>query len=229
MVQERLKQLCSKMEEHSIDLYFIPTSDFHGSEYVSDYFKVREFFSGFDGSAGNMLVSQKETGLWTDGRYFLQAEAQLGQTGIVLYKSGQEGVPEINDRIFSEIPEGGTLAVDGRMVSAAWADGMRKMLAGKNARLELSLDLPGEVWTGRPGIHHARAWLLDEEFTGESRQSKLGRMRRYLGEKKGSMMVLTSLDEIAWLLNIRGNDIPCNPVVLSYLIVQEKECHFFAG
>ena len=172
MVQERLKQLCSKMEEHSIDLYFIPTSDFHGSEYVSDYFKVREFFSGFDGSAGNMLVSQKETGLWTDGRYFLQAEAQLGQTGIVLYKSGQEGVPEINDRIFSEIPEGGTLAVDGRMVSAAWADGMRKMLAGKNARLELSLDLPGEVWTGRPGIHHARAWLLYEEFTGESRQSK---------------------------------------------------------
>lgn len=229
MVQERLKQLCSKMEEHSIDLYFIPTNDFHGSEYVSDYFKVREFFSGFDGSAGNMLVSQKETGLWTDGRYFLQAEAQLGQTGIVLYKSGQEGVPEINDRIFSEIPEGGTLAVDGRMVSVAWADGMRKMLAGKNAGLELSLDLPGEVWTERPKIHHARAWLLDEEFTGEGRQSKLGRMRRYLGEKKGSMMVLTSLDEIAWLLNIRGNDIPCNPVVLSYLVVKEKECHFFAG
>lgn len=229
VIQKRLEQFREKMAEHEIDMYFVPTNDYHGSEYVSDYFKVREFLSGFDGSAGNMLITQKETGLWTDGRYFLQAEAQLSQTGITLYKSGKEGVPKINDKILEEIPEGGTLGADGRMVSAAWAEGMKKMLAGKNAKLELSYDPAGEIWTKRPELCHARAWILEEEFTGESRLSKLGRLRGYLSEKKGSMIVLTSLDEIAWLLNIRGNDIPCNPVVFSYLVVQEKECHFFVG
>jgi len=229
MIQKRLKQFCEKMAEYNMDMYFVPTNDYHGSEYISDYFKVREFLSGFDGSAGNMIIMQKETGLWTDGRYFLQAEAQLRHTGITLYKSGLEGVPKINDWILEKIPEGGTLGADGRMVSAAWAEGMENMLAGKNARLELSYDPAGEIWEERPALYYAKAWLLEEKFTGESRISKLKRLREYLSKNKGNMIVLTSLDEIAWLLNIRGNDIPCNPVVFSYLIVKEKECHLFAG
>ncbi len=229
MIQKRLKQFYEKMAEHNIDMYFVPTNDYHGSEYVSDYFKTREFLSGFDGSAGNMIIMQEKAGLWTDGRYFLQAEAQLSQTEIILYKSGQEGVPKINDWILAEIPEGGTLGADGRMVSAAWAEGMENMLAGKKARLELSYDITGEIWKERPELYHTKAWLLEEEFTGESRTSKLQRLREYLSKNKGSMIVLTSLDEIAWLLNIRGNDIPYNPVVFSYLIVKEKECHLFVG
>lgn len=229
MIQKRLKQFYEKMAEHNIDMYFVPTNDYHGSEYVSDYFKTREFLSGFDGSAGNMIIMQEKAGLWTDGRYFLQAEAQLSQTEITLYKSGQEGVPKINDWILAEIPEGGTLGADGRMVSAAWAEGMENMLAGKKARLELSYDITGEIWKERPELYHTKAWLLEEEFTGESRTSKLQRLREYLSKNKGSMIVLTSLDEIAWLLNIRGNDIPYNPVVFSYLIVKEKECHLFVG
>lgn len=229
MIQKRLKQFYEKMAEHNIDMYFVPTNDYHGSEYVSDYFKTREFLSGFDGSAGNMIIMQEKAGLWTDGRYFLQAEAQLSQTEITLYKSGQEGVPKINDWILAEIPEGGILGADGRMVSAAWAEGMENMLAGKKARLELSYDITGEIWKERPELYHTKAWLLEEEFTGESRTSKLQRLREYLSKNKGSMIVLTSLDEIAWLLNIRGNDIPYNPVVFSYLIVKEKECHLFVG
>lgn len=118
-IRERLTQIRKKMEKSEIDMYFVPTNDFHGSEYVSDYFKTREFLSGFDGSAGNMVITQKEAGLWTDGRYFLQAENQLAGTGITLYKSGQEGVPTVNQYIESNMPESGTFGVDGRMVSEA--------------------------------------------------------------------------------------------------------------
>lgn len=228
-IQERLMQLRQKMEEHKIDMYFIPTNDFHGSEYVSDYFKAREFISGFDGSAGNVVVTQEDAGLWTDGRYFLQAEAQLENTGITLYKSGQEGVPKLNQFIASKMPESGTLGVDGRMVSEAWAEGMKRMLSQKGAKLELSKDLVGEIWSDRPALHHEKAWLLAEKYAGETRASKLARVRQYLKAHGGGQMILTSLDDIAWLLNIRGNDIPCNPVVLSYLIVQERECQLFAG
>lgn len=228
-IQERLSQLRKRMKEHDMDMYFVPTNDFHGSEYVSDYFKTREFISGFDGSAGNVLVMQQEAGLWTDGRYFLQAEAQLDGTGITLYKSGQEGVPGINQFILSKIPEGGTLGIDGRMVSEAWAEGMKRMLARKKAKLELSWDLVGEIWSDRPALCHKKAWLLPEKYAGESRASKLARLRQYLSSRKANQMILTSLDDIAWLLNIRGDDIPCNPVVLSYLIVQEKECQLFVG
>lgn len=223
-IRERLTQIRKKMAECDIDMYFVPTNDFHGSEYVSDYFKTREFLSGFNGSAGSMVITEKEAGLWTDGRYFLQAEAQLANTGITLYKSGQEGVPTVNQYIESNLPEEGTFGVDGRMVSAAWAEGM-----AANAKLILDKDLVGEIWLDRPELRHEKAWLLSEQFTGEGRASKLQKLRKFLDEKGGGQMVLTSLDDIAWLLNIRGGDIPCNPVVLSYLVVGGENCCLFVG
>lgn len=228
-IRERLTQLRKKMTENNIDMYFVPTNDFHGSEYVCDYFKTREFLSGFDGSAGSMVVTESEAGLWTDGRYFLQAEAQLANTGIVLYKSGQEGVPTVNEYIESNIPQSGVLGVDGRMVSAAWAEGMEKMLDGKNAGLDMRRDLVGEIWLDRPEMRHEKAWILPDKFAGEDRASKLHKIREFLAEKGCSGIVITSLDDIAWLLNIRGSDIPCNPVVLSYLIVGNENCCLFAG
>lgn len=228
-IQERLIQLRRKMEEHNLDMYFIPTNDFHGSEYISDYFKAREFISGFSGSAGNIVITKEEAGLWTDGRYFLQAETQLAGTGFILYKTGQEGVPEVNQYVLSKIPEEGRLGVDGRMVSEAWAGGMRKMLAEKSAKLEIKKDLVGEIWFDRPELVHEKAWLLDEKYAGESRSSKLKKLRDFMAKRGRGQMLLTSLDDIAWLLNIRGNDIPCNPVVLSYLAVKEEECFLFAG
>ena len=228
-IKERLAQLRKKMEENHLDMYFVPTNDFHGSEYISDYFKTREFLSGFDGSAGSIVVTKEEAGLWTDGRYFLQAEAQLAGTGITLYKSGQEGVPTVNEFVSANIPKGGTLGVDGRLVSAAWAEGMCSMLAQKQAKLNLTHDLVGEIWLDRPALVHEKAWILSIKYAGETRASKLGRLRKFIREAGAGQMILTALDDIAWLLNIRGNDIPCNPVVFSYLIVKEKECVLFAG
>ncbi len=228
-IPERIRQLRQKMAENNIDIYFVPTNDFHGSEYLSSYFKAREFISGFDGSAGNIVITQEEAGLWTDGRYFLQAEAQLKGSGITLYKSGEKGVIGLNPFIASKMPEGGTLGVDGRLVSGAWAEGMRRMLAVKNAHLSLSKDLIGEIWHDRPALTHEKAWLLPEKYAGESRASKLSRLREYMNKQQATQMILTSLDDIAWLLNIRGNDIPCNPVVFSYLAVQENNCQLFAG
>ena len=228
-IQERLTQLRRKMEEHNLDMYFVPTNDFHGSEYISGYFRCREFISGFNGSAGNIVVTKEEAGLWTDGRYFLQAETQLAGTSYTLYKTGQEGVPGVNQYVLAKIPEGGRLGVDGRMVSGAWAEGMRKMLAGKNAKLEIKKDLISEIWLDRPELVHGKAWILEDKYAGESRSDKLKKLRMFMAKRGKGQMLLTSLDDIAWLLNIRGNDIPYNPVVFSYLIVKEEECLLFAG
>lgn len=228
-VRERIARLREEMKNQGIDLYFVPTNDFHNSEYICDYFKTREYLSGFDGSAGNMLITQEEAGLWTDGRYFIQAEWQLRGTGITLYKSGMEGVPPINDYIREKLPEGGVLGTDGGMVSAAWAEGMGRMLAEKGGSLELSSDLAGRVWQHRPELVFHKAWILPEEYAGESRRNKLERVRKWLEERNGQQMLLTSLDDIAWLLNIRGEDIPCNPVVLSYLVIEQEYCTLFAG
>lgn len=228
-IRERLDRLRELMAEKGMDMYFIPTNDCHGSEYICDYFKTREFFSGFDGSAGNMVVTQGEAGLWTDGRYYIQAERQLQGTGITLYKMGTEGVPSVNDYIKDELPEGGVLGTDGRMVSEAWADGMRKFLQEKQGVLDISCDLAGDVWEERPEIVFHRGWILPEEYAGESRDHKLGRLRKWMREQGGQQMLLTSLDDIAWLLNVRGDDIPCNPVVMSYLLVDMEKCIFFTG
>lgn len=228
-IPERLYRLRAKMKETKTDMLYIPTNDFHGSEYVSDYFKTREFVSGFDGSAGTVIVTQDEAGLWTDGRYFLQAEAQLAGSGFTLFKSGQEGVPNVSSYIASKLPKGGVLSMDGRMVSEAWADGMRRLLAAKNGRLMLQEDLVGQIWTDRPQLKHEKAWLLDVRYAGESREARLARLREEMKRKKADRCIIASLDEIAWLLNIRGNDIPCNPVVLSYLIVEQACCRLFVG
>lgn len=225
----RLKKLRQKMEEAGIDIYFIPTNDYHGSEYVSDFFKTREYISGFDGSAGSVVVTQNEAGLWTDGRYFLQAEVQLSGTGITLFKSGQEGVPKVNDYIVQHLPEGGTFGCDGGMVSTAWAEGMQRRIAARQGKMDLSQDLVGSIWAERPVLDHKKAWILGEKYAGESRQSKIKKLRGCLEKWKADRMIITSLDDIAWILNIRGNDIPCNPVVLSYLIVEKGQCVLFAG
>lgn len=227
--KEKLDCLRQKMKENHIDIYYIPTGDFHGSEYVSEHFRVRDFLTGFDGSAGFVIVTDTEAGLWTDGRYFIQAEKQLQGTGITLYRQGQEGVPTAHEYILSHMPEGGVLGMDGRVVSAVWTDGLQRLLQQKHATLFLEKDLVGEFWEGRPEIEFHKAWLYGVEYAGISRKDKLQRLREWMAGKKIEQFVMTSLDEIAWLLNIRGEDIPCNPVVFSYLIVRQAEAFFFVA
>ena len=228
-IKERLSALRREMRRENIDIYYVPTGDFHGSEYVSEHFKCREYLSGFTGSAGSMVITSGEAGLWTDGRYFIQAEEQLRDTGITLYRTGQEGVPAIYQFIRERLKTGGTLGMDGRVVSSTWAEGLQKIVAGKKGTLVTKKDLVGAIWKERPEIVFHPAYLLPEKYTGESRRDKLLRVRKWFGKRKNPCMILSSLDEIAWLLNIRGEDVQCNPVVLSYLVIDEKNCYLFAG
>lgn len=210
-VSERIGELRKRMQEEGLAAYFIPTNDYHGSEYVGAYFKTREYISGFTGSAGTVIVTQEEAGLWTDGRYYIQAERELQGTGITLYRSGQEGVPSPTDYLKRVLKNGQVLGCDGRLVTADWVAKMQKKFT-----LRCDLDLVGEIWAERPERSAEPVWLLDIKYAGCPREEKLSRLWDWMKEKKLDGYLLTSLDDIAWLLNIRGNDIPCNPVVLSY-------------
>lgn len=221
-VTEAIAALRRRMQEERIDAYYIPTNDYHNSEYVGDYFKTREFISGFTGSAGNVIVTMEEAGLWTDGRYFLQAQEQLRGSGITLYRSGMEGVPNVQQYLQKTLRSGQVLGCDGRTVTAAWAKAMRSFVT-----LRCDLDLVGDIWEERPQRSAEPIWLLEECYAGESRESKMSRIRDWMKRCQFDQYILTALDDIAWLLNIRGNDIPCNPVVLSYLVIGPEDAVLF--
>ncbi len=215
------------MRQKQIDVYMIPTEDFHESEYVGDYFKVRKYMSGFTGSAGTLVVTLSEAGLWTDGRYFIQAENQLKGTGIDLYKMGEPKVPTVEEFIKEKTPEHGWLGFDGRVVNALLGIKLKEALEKKDAKIDSSSDLVDAIWEDRPAISKEPAYLLDIKWVGKPRKEKLSEIREVMEEKKADSFILTSLDDIAWLLNIRGNDVTYNPVVLSYVIVRKEECLLF--
>lgn len=229
MVSERIEKLRAKMKQYGMDAYLAPTADFHGSEYVGDYFKCRRYLSGFTGSAGTLVVTAETAGLWTDGRYFLQAGEQLKGTGIDLYRMGDEGVPTITEFLAKNLSAGQCLGFDGRTVDSRMAEELQKELAKKQARIDYTHDLAGEIWEDRPPLSAEPAVLLSEAYTGESRAQKLLEVRKAMQEKEADIFVLTSLDDIAWLLNIRGGDVECNPVVLSYLAVLKDKALLFAN
>lgn len=205
----------------------IPSSDNHQSEYVGDYFKSREFISGFNGSAGTVIVTKDEAGLWTDGRYFIQAESQLEGSTIKLFKMGQEGCPTTDEYLYKNIPEGGTLGFDGRVISAREGAILAEKLSKKGIKIEYQYDLIDGIWPDRPALSDSKAFLLDVKYCGESFSSKLARLREKMSEKGTSTHVITTLDDIAWLFNIRGGDVKYNPVVLSYAVITLKEVYLF--
>ena len=219
MVKERIEKLRSLMKNHNIDAYLVPTNDFHGSEYVGEYFKCREYITGFTGSAGTALITMNEAKLWTDGRYFIQAARELDGTGIELMKSGEENVPNIEDYLGDILVSGKRLGFDGRCIDYSYANKLEEKLAKKNVRIVYDLDLVGDIWNDRPKLSCEKAFILDIKYCGKSREDKLLDIREKMKEKQADIYVLTSLDDIAWLFNIRGNDIKCNPVVLSYAVV----------
>ena len=228
-VTERIAALRTLMKEKKIDAYLVPTDDFHGSEYVGDYFKCRKYITGFTGSAGTAVIMQDMAGLWTDGRYFIQAAAQLEGTPVTLFKMEEPDVPTIYKFLEEHLKEGMCLGFDGRTVSAAEADELKKILQKKQIRFSVNEDLIGEIWNDRPAISCEPVMELEKKWTGRSRADKCREIREKMKEKGADLFVLTSLDDIAWLLNIRGNDIHCCPVVLSYLVMDEKEIRLFAG
>ncbi|HBF2584814.1 TPA: aminopeptidase P family protein [Clostridioides difficile] len=226
-IKDRLSGLRKFMEEKNIDAYMIPSSDNHQSEYVGDYFKSREFISGFNGSAGTVIVTKDEAGLWTDGRYFIQAESQLEGSTIKLFKMGQEGCPTTDEYLYKNIPEGGTLGFDGRVISAREGATLAEKLSKKGIKIEYQYDLIDGIWPDRPALSDSKAFLLDVKYCGESFSSKLARLREKMSEKGTSTHVITTLDDIAWLFNIRGGDVKYNPVVLYYAVITLKEVYLF--
>lgn len=228
-IPERLAALRERMAAHHIDIYYIPTDDYHCSEYVGDYFKCRRWISGFTGSAGVVVVTATAAGLWTDGRYFLQAAEQLEGSTIQLYRMGETGVPTVTEYLVQTLRDGQCLGFDGRTVTASWLDSLKKELGSTTITLKTDVDLVGEIWADRPALSCKPAWLLDERYTGKSRSSKLCALQRELKESGVDWLILSTLDDIAWLLNIRGDDVACNPVVLSYLLISPRTVHLFAN
>lgn len=227
MIQERLSALRSEMKKRRIDIYVVPTSDFHESEYVGAHFKARRFITGFTGSAGTAVITLTEAGLWTDGRYFVQAENQLKDSTVTLFRMGEEGVPEVNEFIKDKLQEGGCLGFDGRVVNGAWGKRLQKIADGKNASMHVAEDLIDLIWADRPALPKEPLFLLEEKYTGKSTAEKIADLRAKMRDEGTDTHILTSLYDIAWLLNIRGGDIESVPVVLSYLVLTEQDCIWF--
>lgn len=226
-MKRELELLREKMRETGVDACLIPTSDFHGSEYVGDYFKCREYISGFTGSAGTLVVTLDEAGLWTDGRYFLQAAKQLEASGIMLRKERQPGVPAIEEYLKQTLKRGETLGFDGRCIMQDSAEKLITQLNAQGVAVRTDIDLTGAVWKNRPELSAQPVWPLPVEYAGESSESKIKRVREFLVEKKADYFLLTSLEDIAWLLNMRGNDVESTPVILSYLLLGEKKLTWY--
>lgn len=226
MIDGRIAALRREMEKRGIAVYVVFSSDFHNSEYVSGYFKTREYITGFTGSAGVAVITMTEAGLWTDGRYFIQAARQLEHTGITLYRMGEDKVPGINDFIRDHLKRGESIGFDGRQVSADKGCELAKIARKKHGRV-WDEDLVGLIWEDRPPFTANRAWILDMKYTGMGVPQKLDQVRRKMAEEGANLHLLSSLTDIAWLLNIRGNDIPYVPVTLSYLAVSREECIWF--
>ena len=227
IIQGRLKALRTVMAEKGIDFYMIPTADFHSSEYVNEYFKVREYFCGFTGSAGTLVVWKDGAALWTDGRYFIQAAMEIEGTGVELMKMREEGVPTVEEFLKTNLKEGMTLAFDGRVIPAEEGISFEKEFASKNIRIAYEEDLADKIWTDRPSFPAGSLKQIPEMSAGRSVEQKLDQVRETLKKEGADGFFLTKLDDIMWLLNIRGCDVECNPVAISYVYVMEKECILF--
>lgn len=227
MIKQRIENIRDLMKEKNIYAYIVPSSDYHQSEYVGDYFKSREFMSGFTGSAGILIISMDEAGLWTDGRYFIQAENELKDSGIKLFKMGEEGVPTIEEYLLEKLPKNSTLGFDGRVMSVKEGQSLANKLAFKGINIEYKYDLVNDIWEDRCSLPTEKAFLLGTEYSGESFSDKLSRIRAVMKEKKATTHILASLDDIAWLFNIRGRDVKSNPVVLSYAVISIDSVYLF--
>lgn len=227
VIRDRIERLREKMAERGIDAYLIPTSDFHGSEYVSEYFKCREYMTGFTGSAGTAVITMENAGLWTDGRYFVQAASELSGSGVELYRSGQEGVPTFPEFLKKNMPEQGVLGFDGRVINTEEGERLEQLLSEKKIRISENEDLVGSIWEERPELPSNQVWILDEKYAGKPAVEKVEELRMTMKKNQATVHLLTSLDDIAWLLNIRGDDVEHTPVVLSYLVVTRQEVILF--
>jgi len=215
------------MQDKHIDIYIVPTADFHQSEYVGEHFKARAYITGFTGSAGTAVITLHDAKLWTDGRYFLQAAKELEGTGVTLMKMFEPGVPTIEEYLEAELKSGQTLSFDGRVVSVGEGDAYASIAKKNGAKIDYQEDLIDVIWTDRPPLSDKPVWFLEEKYSGESSKSKLSRIRKEMEDARCDTHIVSTLDDICWTLNIRGNDIDFFPLVLSYAIIKKDSFEFY--
>jgi len=225
-INKRVENLRKLMEKENIAAYIIPTSDPHQSEYLADYYKTREWISGFTGSAGVAVVTMDEAKLWTDGRYFIQAEKELKGSEFELMKMATPGYPTYPEWLKNKLNEGDTVGFNGKIYAQSDVKRLEDILTNK-IKLAHDYDLIGEIWEDRPEEPMTEAFVHHIKFTGLSAREKIENVRDMLRKKAASHTIIGSLDDIAWLYNIRGRDVKCNPVVISYALVSLDEAYLF--
>lgn len=227
-VKKILSALRDEMKKRNLAAYIIPSDDYHGSEYVGSFFKARAYVSGFTGSAGTLVVLKNEAALWTDGRYFLQASRQLEGSSIELMKSGEPGVPTLEGYLRDKLEEKALVGFDARTITAAFGSRLTDALSDKSVNFYGDEDLVGLIWSNRPPLSAEPVWAPKADYMGGSRQEKLELVRKAMEEKKADILLLTALDEIAWLTNLRGNDVAYTPVFLSFMLITAEKAELYA-
>ena len=222
----RLEKLRQHMKENNISAVVIPTADMHLSEYISDHYKFREYLSGFTGSAGTLVVTYENAGLWTDGRYYLQAEKELSGSGITLYRASEKDCIKIYDFLKNTLSENDTVGLDGRLFSKKYLDSFISNLG----KIKVNTDYDASaIWENRPDEPNEKAFVLDEKYSGESADSKISRVRTLINEGNFTHYLISSPDSIMWLLNIRGGDVLYTPVMLSYILMTRDKVNLYVN
>ena len=227
MIKERLMKLREEMNKEGMQAYIIPTSDFHETEYVSEYFAARKYMSGFTGSAGVLVVLLDKAGLWTDGRYFIQAANQLAGSGIDLMKQGQEDTPSIEEYIVTNLTQGSVVGFDGRVMNVNDANKYKQVFMMHDIKMVTDKDLVGRIWDDRPALPCTETFHYDEKYAGKSISEKLTLVREAMKGYNCRSHIVTKIDEIAWLYNLRAHDVPHFPVALAYTIIKENDAMIY--
>lgn len=227
-VNEKIEKLRKLMNDKKIDFYIVPSADFHQSEYVGDYFKARAYITGFTGSAGTALITKDSAYLWTDGRYFLQAGIQLQNTHIQLMKMGEKDVPTLKEFIKNNIKQNENIGYDGRVIPISDGIEYENIVSEKNGKIIYDLDLVGDIWSDRPLISDKKAYYLEEKYTGEIAADKIAKIRGVMKDFACTHHIVPTLDDICWILNIRGDDVLYSPLILSYLMITKDDVYLYA-
>lgn len=227
LVDEKIKKIRNLMLKNNIDIYIIPSSDYHQSEYVGKYFRCIEYVSGFTGSSGTVVITKDKSYLWTDGRYFIQAEKEISESEINLFRAGTENVPTVMEFIKNNIKENEVLGFDGKVMACKEMLNFKNICCEKKSSLKMNFDFVGDIWDERPELSKEKLFILDIKYAGESVESKIKRLREKMKTLEADFHIISSLDDIAWLFNIRGRDIPCNPVVFSYAVITDEKAFIF--
>jgi len=226
-INSRIQALRALFSREGIQAFIIPSTDPHLSEYVAPHWKSREWISGFTGSAGTIVVTTGKAGLWTDSRYFLQAAQQLEGTEIELYKEMLPETPSISTFLCTQLSPGDAVGIDGKMFSAEEVERMQAELQKCRIEIKNIPDPMRELWADRPPMPEAPAFIHETKYSGKSSVEKISIIREELKKCNARALFISALDEIAWTLNLRGNDVHCNPVIVSYLLIEEQDIHYF--